>query len=306
MTSLTHLDLEKIAFYPNGLVQHWRVLRNLIHPDIVPEGEWIVAELLEYPPKGKKAEVASIEALSRQILLLPMASGELHFLRHYDLDVQINELFLSDHYNLPRPVDGDGLNVVDAVSNIGISVLRVNKQYPDSKVIAMEPNPKAANAVRRNFESFGFTDVEVMESGVGTEDGHLDMHISKEMPMASSASDRMAQSGMPTTQLRVPCIGIRGLLNDRVDFLKLDIEGLEYQVLDAAKPCLNKVSQLFCEFHFGHDLPKSLMTASLAQLDEEGFDWILDKAQGSWQRPFTLSRSSGRWRASMNLWARQG
>ena len=49
--------------------------------------------------------------------------------------------------------------------------------------------------------------------------------------------------------MRVPAVTLSSLLTERVDLLKLDIEGLETAVLAEAAPRLRRVKRVILEFH---------------------------------------------------------
>jgi FkbM family methyltransferase len=87
----------------------------------------------------------------------------------------------------------------------------------------------------------------------------------------------------------VACVKLSHYLNQRIDFLKLDIEGSELEVLEESKELLGNVRYIFCEYH--HDKEAPFLSKILQILEEKGFDVHVDKSHcfkvGTTYRPMT-------------------
>ena len=82
-------------------------------------------------------------------------------------------------------------------------------------------------------------------------------------------------------KIRVQRKQLSEFLDERVDFLKLDLEGVETEVLEEAKDKLENVRMLFCEYHHSGDAALAGLTKILNILDEADFDVHLSKASDS-------------------------
>jgi FkbM family methyltransferase len=139
--------------------------------------------------------------------------------------------------------------ILDLGANVGLSVLFFKRLYPAARVVALEPDPEIFRYLESNVAAFGLTDVTLRNAAVWKE--------TTEIAFASDGADggRVGEEGT----LRVPAIGIAELM-DRgpVDFLKMDIEGAEADVLPACAPMLRDVRNVFVEYHSPAGRPQRL------------------------------------------------
>jgi hypothetical protein len=75
-------------------------------------------------------------------------------------------------------------------------------------------------------------------------------------------------------EIEVETICLSEYLNQKIDFLKIDIEGAEYQVLLESKEFLHNVSNLFVEYHSFVDQPQHL-SQILDILKSSGFRYYI-------------------------------
>jgi FkbM family methyltransferase len=175
--------------------------------------------------------------------------------------------------------------ILDCGANIGMSVLYFKELYPAAHVIAFEAEPSIAALLRNNLNSNAIQGVEIIDKAVWiNEEGIL--FGSEDADSSSIYSENKAQN-------RVPSVRLRNYLaaHQQIDFLKIDIEGAEIEVLEDCRDALGHVKNLFVEFHsyIGH--PQSL--ASVIKIFEEnGFRYYVDTNQHR-KRPFVTHRYRG-------------
>ena len=136
--------------------------------------------------------------------------------------------------------------IIDVGANIGISTLYFKLQYPNSKITAFEPDPKAFEALRNNIlNSYGFDDVELIDKGVWNEDGELDFTTNK----ADGGSLSPNKPG--SSKITIKTLRFRDYLSQEedIDLLKVDIEGAETEVMLDCRDHLHKVKYMFLEYH---------------------------------------------------------
>jgi FkbM family methyltransferase len=115
-------------------------------------------------------------------------------------------------------------------------------------VHAFDPTPRVSEWLRSQTvpEQFHFHDV-----GIADFDGEVDFHL-------PPREDFVSHSIIPTREysaqtIRVPVIRMRTAMqrlgHDRIDLLKLDIEGAEYTVLQDLIQERIPVTQILVEFH---------------------------------------------------------
>ena len=137
-------------------------------------------------------------------------------------------------------------------ANIGLGALYFLNRYPDARLTSVEPNPEAFRLLEINLASTRFPQASIRldRRAVAAEDGEVEFVIPKKNKTAVFASvNGIRTSGLEVDTLNVPCVALNRLISEKVDLLKLDIEGFEYEVLDQAEINAQKVSSLIIEFH---------------------------------------------------------
>ncbi|HEX6283939.1 MAG TPA: FkbM family methyltransferase, partial [Pyrinomonadaceae bacterium] len=150
--------------------------------------------------------------------------------------------------------------ILDCGANIGLSVIYFKQLYPRSIIVAFEADKAIFETLRRNVESFGYENVEILNRAVWNSETELNF--------TSDGGDggRLSTAGDKPSQI-VKTIRLREYLDRKIDFLKLDIEGAETAVLEDCADRLNNVECLFVEYHSFLGQPQSLhiLTGVLAQ-----------------------------------------
>lgn len=138
--------------------------------------------------------------------------------------------------------------ILDCGSNIGMSVLYFKHLYPRARVVAFEPDPTIFQYLRDNVAQNDLTDVQLVQAGladkVGTvtfnSDGEVGSHIAAYRPEGSTVK---------WARHEVPCVRLRDYLAEPVDFIKMNIEGAEWEVLADCEPLLSQVREMNIEYH---------------------------------------------------------
>jgi FkbM family methyltransferase len=196
---------------------------------------------------------------------------------------QHQEIFADEFYyfetDQAQPV------ILDCGANIGMSILYFKELYPQARIIAFEAEAGIAALLRQNLHANGIQDVEVVDKAVWIDE--------KGVLFGSEAADSSSIYSESGARNRVPSVRLRDYLTvqPRVDFLKIDIEGAETEVLEDCRGALGHVQNLFVEFHSYTGYPQAL--ASVVRVFEEnGFRYYVDTNQHR-KRPFTNHRYRG-------------
>ena len=123
---------------------------------------------------------------------------------------------------------------VDVGANIGITALIMAERVPDGRVLAIEAAPKVAAVLRDNVS--GKQNITVIESAIGDRDGTV------------AFDDNSAWGHVSDSGVQVPMRRLQTVLHDngmdRVDFIKLDVEGYESVILRDALPIIQRDNTL--------------------------------------------------------------
>jgi FkbM family methyltransferase len=127
-----------------------------------------------------------------------------------------------------------GACFVDVGANEGYFSVIASKLVGDrGRVIAVEPQRRLRAVLEKNFELNGVTNVEIADIAISDQPGSASLHLSPDTNTGSTAlrqSTRYAtkQETVETCTLEA-LLASRGI--ERVDLLKMDIEGFEYEAI---------------------------------------------------------------------------
>jgi FkbM family methyltransferase len=193
----------------------------------------------------------------------------------------LHEIFVDKTYWFKS--DSPTPTILDCGSNVGLSVIYFKQLYPQSKVIAFEPDASNFNLLQRNLTSFGLTDVELNKKAIWSEDTVLLFSSS-----ASSVGSKVDKESVEGHGERVEAVSLSSYLkNQVVDFLKLDIEGAEVEVIASSREYLKNVKNIFIEYHSLPDDPQQLHKL-LQILQEAGFRYYIKEAWENITHPYVL------------------
>lgn len=133
--------------------------------------------------------------------------------------------------------------IVDAGANVGYSVLRFFLEFPAAKIIAIEPD--AGNLAQLAKNCAGYESLSVEPHALWTHRAELAILNPEE---GSNAFRVTEQQDGPITSISISDIIERHSL-DRINLLKVDIEGSEIEVFSDCGDWLPKVDALLVETH---------------------------------------------------------
>lgn len=201
----------------------------------------------------------------------------------------IDEIFLRNNYKFQG--DRPDPYVIDCGANIGIATIFFKQQYPDAKVLAIEADPRICQILSDNIKSYGFTKTTAMNAAVWKENGEMVFSIDDSWG-GHLGGDKGQKS------VRVKSIDLNDLLNEPVDFLKLDIEGAENEVLIHSRELIVKnVKYLFFEWHSLSGEQQKLGEI-LSYYEKHGFRYHIREASEK-KSPFLEKRAD--WRMDTQL-----
>jgi FkbM family methyltransferase len=141
--------------------------------------------------------------------------------------------------------------VVDVGAYIGAFSLRAASR--GAEVIAVEANPVTFAALDENFRLNGFSHAHLVNSAVGASDGQVILHVPGGTPGLSSVHADWIRKfhELPTSEVEVPLRTLDGILQNvgrqHVDWLLIDVEGAELEVLGGARATLSKAERVVVE-----------------------------------------------------------
>lgn len=158
--------------------------------------------------------------------------------------------------------------ILDCGANVGVVSLYLKRKYPQARITAYEADPLIAATLSRNIDANALSQVEVIAAAVWDAEGEVTF-IAEGADSGGVASD---YRGPAERRISVPTVRLRDVLaaEERVDLLKLDVEGAEHRVLADCEPELGRVSAIAVELH-DFDIGQRKTPATLELLTRAGF-----------------------------------
>jgi FkbM family methyltransferase len=204
----------------------------------------------------------------------------------------VQEIFVDEVYKF-APERSDP-TIIDCGANIGLSAIYFKSNCPDAKVIAFEPDPSVFELLQKNVKERKLAAVDTRNAAVWIDDSRLTFEV--EGALGGRLSDTVADG---RTQIGVQAFRLRDLLESPVEFLKIDIEGAEYEVLKDCRDRLQNVANLFVEYHAAPNEPQHL-SEILSWLSNAGFRYYISEASRLQPHPF-ISKGGGVFEMQLNI-----
>ena len=154
------------------------------------------------------------------------------------------EIFVHGYYKYPGKVPSDDVKlVIDMGANVGYSVLYFLHQYSSCRIIAFEPHPVHAAQVLRNLELDGTRSrVDLYPKAAGASQRMMRLTDCKS---SARLTEHDAANSFPVEVVDVfPVLSGR-----RIDILKMDMEGGEYEILGDPRFSTLDIGAVVMEWH---------------------------------------------------------
>lgn len=161
------------------------------------------------------------------------------------------EIFVQNSYRPPVPL-GDGARIVDGGANIGISALYLLTNYPQARLEAYEASPTAFELLQKTVQSSNINSdrYSLINKALHTKDDAIDFfvlpHCASALNSSISGRDSLDELG---EKIQVDAVDFRKVIEKPVDFMKLDVEGHEYELLSLPEVSPATIRSMAVEFH---------------------------------------------------------
>ena len=192
-----------------------------------------------------------------------------------------------------------GMNVIDIGANVGyFTMLSAAAVGQSGTVLAVEPNPVNARLLEASRRANGFANVTLAQVGAGRETGLLVLNAGQSNGMTSSPSSDL---GALLSSATVPAVTIDSLAYDRppIDFIKIDVEGAEYNALLGASATIARDRPIIVSEFSPEQMP------GISGIDGEGYLQFLISSGydlGVIMPDGAVEQVGENWEAVMNLY----
>lgn len=192
-----------------------------------------------------------------------------------------------------RPFVADDAVCLDVGANIGLYSLALAALAPRGRVYAFEPSPGSFDYLRHNVDDNGLANVESFKLALGAQAaGTVHFH---DIPFFTAGSFTVDDDSFLTSEalgsnyFEAPATTLDAFVAEhglnRVDLVKIDVEGAELSVLDGAKETLSTMRpKVVLEFNsFGFSLHHGILPqAALARIRTAfPYVYVMNRGDGS-------------------------
>jgi FkbM family methyltransferase len=152
--------------------------------------------------------------------------------------------------NNPQPL------IVDIGAHIGVSILYFKSIYPDSRILAFEPNPISVDILKENILINGLEDITLIEKAVWKEKALKSFYIDStgsEWYSNSSLLENSWNGKEKTEKINVETVRLEEYIDEKIDLLKVDTEGTELTIIKSIKRILPTIENIVVEYHPSRD-----------------------------------------------------
>jgi len=194
-------------------------------------GNFLVSKLIpnHYQYKNKTIRIANINGI---ILKLDLSEYLSHFLYYRFKDLSMNELI---------KVSKNKKNIFDVGANIGYTSLLMGKaNHSKSNVYAFEPDPNTYQNLLHNLKLNKISSIYPYNLGIGKKESREKLVVSQNGNLGENSINNNAKENfnwITLTSIDLFCVKNNV---DKIDLIKIDVEGYEYNVLKGAEKTINK------------------------------------------------------------------
>jgi FkbM family methyltransferase len=156
---------------------------------------------------------------------------------------EIGEAFEPDNIAILKLLCDEDSRVLDIGANIGMTALAFSQICPRGQVAAIEPVPPTFRHLQRNVTKARARNLKIFNFALGSRAGSVLMQGHPSNFACSFVADNYTIPGRDHFSYEVPVRRLDDTFSelslDRLDFLKVDVEGFELEVFAGAKDVLN-------------------------------------------------------------------
>ena len=196
----------------------------------------------------------------------------------WDLMYLFTNVFVRQEYYFETPSKRPF--IVDCGGNIGMATLYFKWLYPEADVITFEPDPLIFGLLEQNIRGNDVPGVQLENAALFEVEGPLDFFVDR------TAAGGLINSVNPlrgeSEKLTVPGVRLSSYLDREVDFLKVDVEGAEHQVMRELETsgALSGVKQLVMEYHHHIAAGEDRLGEMLGIMERAGFGYQIEAVKG--------------------------
>lgn len=197
------------------------------------------------------------------------------FNRYFDFYTIFVGVFIYEEYVFIT--EKEAPRIIDCGSNVGVTLAYFKQLYPKAEINLFEPLPENIQYLKQNIENNNFTKVILNPVAVGGMKGTLTLYGKQQAGSLHPEKVNVQSNIFKDHISEVQVVRLSEYIGDQVvDFLKIDIEGAEDDVIQdlVDTNTLRQVRQLVLEYHF-FSFKENALSNILSNLEKAGFQTLV-------------------------------
>ncbi len=210
---------------------------------------------------------------NKSIIELNILNRKISYFNNFIFKIAL--IFIKQEYKDFKP-DNDSPLIFDCGANVGLATIYFKKFYPNSKIFAFEPDEEIFTLLEKNIIQNSLDNVTIFNLALSDSKGVKDFFYDENRKTSNIGSGSLIEERSPKNRKNVET----GILseyigNQMVDFVKMDIEGSEYSVINelAKSNKLKNIKQLIVEYHHKIGKEKSKFSEFLRIFEMNEFEY---------------------------------
>lgn len=163
----------------------------------------------------------------------------------------VEEVYQDRVYDKDTPIE-PGMTVVDAGGHIGAFALYAGRKVgPKGRVLVFEPSPDNLALLNQNLALNKLPQIELFPVALAEQTGEADLFLADPGTENPATNTLFASEGRKSAKVplaKLDDLAAKAGLN-KIDLLKVDVEGAELRVLKGAQDVLARTARVVMEIH---------------------------------------------------------
>lgn len=204
--------------------------------------------------------------------VIPLLDLKIKYSVYGGFTYAFNDIFINNEYWFKA--ENNSPFIIDCGSNIGLSVLYFKQLYPNSTIIAFEPDIDAYDCLSFNVNQNNFLNVELHNKALSKIETILKLSYEKDRPGSIRST---TENSSLASYREVEAVKLSSYINGPVDFMKMDIEGAETPVFQELQDSnkLKYIKHIVLEYHHHMSDTTDCLSVILGILEANNFSYQL-------------------------------
>lgn len=192
-----------------------------------------------------------------------------------ELEIVDQDVFGKKHYHFSS--SNDNPCIIDAGAHIGLSTLYFKTIYPNAKICCFEPNPDTFSLLKANLAANHIDNVQIENLALSDNEEEVSFFTGKDSIKSWSSTNSITTNAWYSPEdyheIKVKTAKLSSYCGAKVDFLKLDIEGMELRVLRELNNAnvISNIDEIIMEYHGSDANPDNSLGELVELLESNGY-----------------------------------